>query len=84
MNEIKVKVTTLNDVDDFLNLLPTMSVLGQTLVKTYSDYMKKHPMETAKALREFGEIDELQYKEMITKIRKADIEKDFKPIESSK
>lgn len=37
----------------------------------------QEPMEIAKALRDFGEIDELQYKEMVTNIRKDDIEKDF-------
>ena len=84
MNEIKVKVTTLNNAEDVLNNLSTMNDLGRIKAKKLETYFRTNPMQLAKALREFGEIDELQYKEMITKIRKAYIEKDFKSNESSK
>jgi hypothetical protein len=73
----EIKVITLNNADDFLNNLSTMDDLGKTVAKNFDTYLRTHPLQLAKYLKGNGIIDDFQYKEMVNKIRKAVIEKDF-------
>lgn len=74
---MKIEVTQLNNDEDLLSNLVTMEDFGQFVAKRFVAKIKYSPMEFAKEMKESGLIDDLQYKQMMTNIRKADTEKDF-------
>lgn len=73
---MEIKVSKHND-EDLLSNIATMEDLGQMMAKSVVARIKANPMEFAKEMKECGAIDDLQYKEMVINIRKADTEKDF-------
>lgn len=77
MTRIEQLVHNGND-NDFLNSLLTVEDLGEMLANSMVDRIKKDPIEFINQLRKCNVINEKEYKEMVTNVRKTQMEEDFK------
>lgn len=71
---IKIRVENKDSLDD----LATVDDLAKVLAQSFIGRIYNNPIEFAKELRNNNCINDKEYKELITNIRKRNIEVDFK------